>query len=347
MPRRRRRLGCLGLVGLLVIGLAAGGLAIRVGCPRPPELPSPVGTVEPGTPPENVRREESTYLTFPEWYIVYAARDEAAWLRRSPPSGFPYLRAVGQFWCGYSAVVDVTSTRYGFNSDNHLMLVLIGTSFTAEYAIRGLYEGTVGRATEALGGWDTDVDRFAAELAAEYAAFMDQTPWYDFPFGDRLGALWALPGAGGSPLRRWERRLSLSAQLAVKAGYGRAIGAAAGVVYSTENPTTVVLIERGASAPPGLVVLPRYAAFQPALLKLLRGGADPRAIAGNHELLLTLLAPASWRYGLAQGIVLFEQPLLVDPARKRLGVSVPVRGLRPIVAELERPGVEIEHVYDY
>jgi hypothetical protein len=340
--RRRRRAGCLGLVGVLLVGLLAGALAIRVGCARPPELPAaPPGDAAAGT---GGRPEVSTYLTFPEWYIVYAAREEAAWLREGRPSAFPYLGAIGQFWCGYAAVYDVTSRRYGFSVENHLMLAVIGTSFTAENAAKALYEGSVGRASEITGGWSTDEDRFAAGLALEYAAFMDETPWYAFPFGERLGALWQMP-AGGT-MRSWERRLALSAQLAVKAAYGWAIGQAVQAMYGPERLTTAVTVQPAAGGEQ-LLTLPRYAAFQPPLLALLRGGADVRAIEGNREILLTLLAPAAWRYDLPEGTAILEHPLLVDRARKRVAASVPVAGLRRFVAAVDERRIEIEHVYDY
>src|SRR3954453_286172 len=37
------------------------------------------------------RPEESTYLTYPEWAIVYAAREYAGFVDKNQPSGFPYL----------------------------------------------------------------------------------------------------------------------------------------------------------------------------------------------------------------------------------------------------------------
>jgi hypothetical protein len=327
------------LVGLLVLTFAAGGMAIRTGCARPPDLPPATAGPVPDGP--GVRPEESTYLTFPEWYIVYAAREEAGWLRRGPPSGFPYLAAVGQFWCGYAAVYDVTRARYGFNADDHLMLVVIGASTTAEYAGRALYEGSVGRASEAVGGWRSDEDRFADDLAAEYAAFMDLTPWYEFPFGARLAALWRLPAWGESPARKWERRLWLSGQLAGKAAYGWAIGTATHAMYGEEDATTMAQLADGRAVP-----LPRYAVVGP-LTELLRGGAEVRALGGNREVMVTLLAPRRWRYDLPVGTVLLEQPLLVDRGRKRLAVSLPVAGLGRVLVGLDRPGVELEHLYDY
>src|SRR5918997_373623 len=93
------------------------------------------------------RREDQTFLTLPEWYIVYSADEYAAFLAQDQPSAFPYFRAVAQFWQAYYDVCTVTRDRYPFNSGTHLMLAVIGTSFTAENVFKGIYENSVGRVT--------------------------------------------------------------------------------------------------------------------------------------------------------------------------------------------------------
>ena len=172
--------GCLGvLLGLLVLSLT-GMVAVAHATCTPPSQP-PVSTSSRAVPtdlfPEERRRaEESTYLTFPEWYIVYSVEEYATWLDGGhPPSGFPYFQHVGQFWCGYNAVYELTQARYPFSAGNHLMLMVIGTSQTAEFVIKGVYEGTIGRATESLSnGGDTEEDRFARRVAADYGQFLNQ-----------------------------------------------------------------------------------------------------------------------------------------------------------------------------
>lgn len=72
------------------------------------------------------------------------------------PSGFPYFRAIEQYW---------------------------STSFTVEYALKGAYENTVGRLTEWIGGHaPTGEDRYAARVAHDYGAFVQDRPFYEFPF---------------------------------------------------------------------------------------------------------------------------------------------------------------------
>ena len=50
------------------------------------------------------RNESSTYLTLPEWYIVYSADEYASFVQSRAPSRFPYFAAVGQYWRYYKQV---------------------------------------------------------------------------------------------------------------------------------------------------------------------------------------------------------------------------------------------------
>src|SRR5688572_12209807 len=45
--------------------------------------------------PGYARAEDQTYLTFPEWYIVYSADEYADFISENPPSHFPHFRAIG------------------------------------------------------------------------------------------------------------------------------------------------------------------------------------------------------------------------------------------------------------
>ena len=47
------------------------------------------------------RPESKTYLTLPEWYIVYSTDEYAAFLQENRSGEFPYFKAVGQYWQSY------------------------------------------------------------------------------------------------------------------------------------------------------------------------------------------------------------------------------------------------------
>ncbi|MBX3401768.1 MAG: hypothetical protein KF873_23815, partial [Gemmataceae bacterium] len=214
-----------------VVGLGYGFLttdAVEIRPYKPPTAeagPSPaVAATLAAEIPGYKRPEESTFLTYPEWAIVYAAREYAELVSREFPSAFPYWAYTGRFWQDYALMIRASSA-YPFNFENHLMLTVIGTSQTVENAVQSIYENTVGRLTEAVAGYGMVLeDDYQAAAAAEYAAFLDQVPWYMFPYADKRAGLFRLPAAGGfASLRSWERKLGFGLAYSVKQGYAALI----------------------------------------------------------------------------------------------------------------------------
>ena len=104
------------------------------------------------------------------------------------------------------------------------MIHTIGVSFTVEMLAKAAYEETVGRATAWLRGpRKTAQDVAIARIAADYAAFLRQTPWYQYPFNRKAHELWAAPA--GLSVRGWERRLGIGLEFKMKAVYAKVIAA--------------------------------------------------------------------------------------------------------------------------
>ena len=344
---------------------AGAGPPSSAGCSaaatHPPRRPA-------ASPSSGARPEEQTYLTLPEWYIVYSADEYAAFLERNRPSGFPYFQAVGQFWQAYYDVCTVTRDRYPFNSGTHLMLAVIGTSFTAENVFKGIYENTIGRASEWTStGEPTPEEAYGRQVAAEYGTFLHTTPWYNFPFWQKLGPLWSTSPSGPNLVRKVERRLALTLEYAVKAGYGWAIKQATESVYAPEDleiraqaeGVTPDLVQRepelriveSSDPGPDLVALPRYEAFTKLVPRLVEQGVRFTEIAGNDEIMITVLAPRDWRPDPEHGELLFTMPIPSQPDRARLAINVPVSALHTTIGDLTRApasdAVTLEHIYDY
>jgi hypothetical protein len=191
------------------------------------------------------RPEDQTYLTLPEWYMVYSADEYAAFIEQKPPSQFPYFGALRQYWSSYYGVCAVTREEYAFNSGYHLTLVVIGTSFTMENIFKGIYEKTVGRLTEWLSSSElTEEDAYAYEVAKEYGQFIHTIPWYEFPFGEKLRGLWSETSLWGpNVIRKWERKFVLSAEYGFKALYGLLIGGGSQATYGAERLEILVWAE--------------------------------------------------------------------------------------------------------
>lgn len=310
-----------------------------------------------------VRNAASTYLTLPEWYIVYSTEEYASFVRSRAPSRFPYFAAISQYWRYYREACRATKRVYPFDAGVHLMLGVIGLSFSIENAVKGVYENTVGVVSEGVGFYHTDEDVFARKTAREYAEFMHTVPWYEFPFASKLKALWSeTPLWGPDLVRKWERRLALSAEYAVKAWYGWLIRLATGAAYQPEDQVIHAWIDEapdrifddgriGKVKTVGrrshIVTLPRYEAFTQVVTGLVKQGVRFRDFAGNDAILLTAIAPRAWDYRLGTGALLFSEEILTNPAAKRIVVKAPVPSLHVLLADLTSHGVAIEHLYDY
>lgn len=325
-------------------------------------------TPEPAAPESPLRTPDQTFLTYPEWFLVFSPDEYATYLQDRPPSAFPYGGHLGQLWSSYAAVSETVADRYPFNGGYHAMIVVIAGSTTVEYGIKGGYERTVGRTAEAFAGdVRTAEDQLAADVAREYVDFIEVTPWYAFDFDDRLRRLWSAPPKidGTATLRSLERRYALTTEYALKAVYARVIAAGTAASYEAASPNTQVAFGASCIADAreidGLEVLgeddgtvtatvPRYRAFSVAAAALAEAGCTFETIAGNDgEILLSVMADARWTPGSIPATrTLFVQPLLTDPMHSRFAVVTTVPQLSAVLQALEQDeDARVEHVFDY
>ena len=343
MKRRWRLLAGAGALAATLVLVPIG--AIELACPAAPSLREGGRALRP---------EARTWLTYPEWHIVYAAESLGRYLAKGGrPSGYDYGADVAGFWRSYCAINRVAGARAGA-ADAKQMIYVIGISFTAEMAVKAGWEATIGRVSEWLGGWHSPEDRYAAGVQQRYGAFMHEVPWYGFDFAGTLAGLWRTQGRWSA--RRPERRVTLSAEYGVKAVYAKGIGALAAM---QPDATTLVMIVRAspqtiAAIDPRLQPLatgggrtlvraPRYAQFTELLGKLADRHVAIESIAGNRTIFVTLLAPTASPPASA----LLAMPLGDRPGWSRYGVSVPVAALTDRLFAIRASGAEIEHVYDY
>lgn len=261
----------------------------------------PQGEATPYTrllPPADHRPESRMLMTYPEWHIVHAYDDYARVIRDGDPHDYGFLRGIGGFWSSLCALSQASGAHGGVDGGTKQMVYVIGTSFTLELALKAAYEETLGRVATWIRGPDhAATDVISARQAADYAAFLRQTPWYRWDF--RRDAA-ELQGAGDS-FRDWERATALGLEYRAKASYAKAIEAAVANVgpdalrlkmvvtglpdgFLTAHPD-VTLIE---TRPEGTVIeTPRYAALTKLLVDMAGAGANFVEIAGNDDIMLT------------------------------------------------------------
>ena len=313
--------------------------------------------------PNYARDEQYTYLALPEWVIYDTTSEYARFIAKEPPSHFPYFSAINQYWDQYAAVCAVTRRSYAYDTSTHVNLAVIGTFFSLENIVKGLYENSFGWLTERFSSRDTPEDAFASQLAAEYATFMQTKEWYSFPFADRLVTFWTTtPLTGSHMVRKLERRLSLTAELAVKAVYASVVGLSTGVAYAAAGPEVHVWIERfpagvltdaqfkhvaNEKSQGAILALPGGDPFTRLMLDLHSRGVKFISIAGNDDVLATVILKPNQAPPGKPVRVISTVPVLTNPESSRVALAVPVASLSDAMTAVLSSGGSVERIYGY
>lgn len=311
------------------------------------------------TDPQFQRQEANTYLTYPEWHIVYAYDGLAETLKKGDEYQFDYAHSIAGFWSSTCKLIKVADAHGGADSATRMTNYTIGASFDLEMGLKAAYEETLGRLFATLRGpQKTPQDEAALKMAEDYSAFLRQTPWYDYDFDKANEALWAAPIT--DPVRGWERRLALGGEWKAKHFYAEgiiaAVAATTGDAKLTIRSVITGLDDVALKAIPNVTVIsdgangtvietPRYDIFTHVLAEIAAKGGSVREIAGNDDIMVSVTIPANASYG-GPGEVITEMDRDGFETR-RLLLNLKVSELAPLfkVMPIGDPGVE--HVFDY
>ena len=318
--------------------------------------------------PNYARSEVDTFYTYPEWYIVWSYQSKADFQAARLPSDYSYFGDIAQFWRAYGAVYAATRAVYPSPTGDHIMLAVIGSSFSVEYALKGLYEETLGKLSE----WTShhqlvEEDHYASKVAQDYATFVHIRPFYEFSFAHALRGLWI-----GTPFRTThltrtvERRIWLTLDYAIESIYCEIIELGTHATYGFEDTTTKAWVDltpqarstiasadshvkviRDLGNGQAIIEIPRYQEFTAIAQTLIQSGVRFHQIAANELIVISAIAPAQWTNNAPDQQVLLAQPLLTNPTKKRVVVLCRVSDLQITLPQLKAEGLEIEHLYDY
>lgn len=365
----------IGLLSMLVIS----SIFLQIGCAPHSTMNVdsaewqvfPTNTLSPQTKqiqaaiPGYNRLITSTYLTYPEWYIVYNSQEYADYLKSHLPSSFPYFSSISQYWWGYNAVNHITKNRFPPDRGDHLMLSVIGTSYSLEYLVKGLYENSVGKFTELLSGNEpTEEDSYGQKVAEEYANYIPQAPWFDFSYSRALSGLWTKTSlVGPHMIRKTERKLIFSLEYSIKAVYASIIRVGSHLTYGTVDSNVYALANnvprniykkyknikhvRSINTKTDIISLPNEQPFTEAITKMINSGIQFKDIAGNSEILVTAVTPKNWVFKNKNAQLLFTVNILTQPTLHRIAIRVPTKSLLMVLQYLRRNNAVIEHVYAY
>jgi hypothetical protein len=335
--------------------------------PLPATIVREQGTIVPDIGEKNRRPVDDSYFSYPEWYIVWSYEERAQYLPKNLPSGFPYFASIRQYWKSYCFICGLTQSRHQFNFGDHLSSLVLGGSFALEYSIRGAYEQTIGRLSEWTSSHElVEEDAYAARVAREYADFVYIRPFYEFHFAHALAQLWKeTPLRGKHPVRKWERKFILSVDYGIEAVYAEAMQLASHLTYGAESDETYTWL---ASAPESVfrefprvkivketarqsyvVTIPRYQEFTDLAVKLAARDVRFEQVAGNDDIMLTVVVPKNWTYDLpaGEGSLLFTEDIATQPGMKRIAFECHVVALGAALNHFTSQGIKIEHIYDY
>lgn len=308
------------------------------------------------------RPMDNTYLSLPEWYIVYAAEEYAEILRGSWPSEFDYFGANREYWKQYAIVQSLTANNKESNTAYNTVLQVIGWSFSAENFLKGVYENTIGLVFERFArGVQTPEDKYAAQVAYDYAELLYDYPWYDFSYWNVLKGLWQLEDNSdmtlGQDLRRVERKFILTGEYAVKALYASLIAYLTHQEFGVQDDEVAAVFTRNGGQTFDIVRAPHYHPFTRALLGVLeREVNNPDFelldIAGNEKIALVYIditgAPVPQN---TEEILRDTRVMVVERGNRvwqdQITVEVMVKNIPEVFKSLKEKGVTIHHFYDY
>lgn len=306
------------------------------------------------------RVEANTYLTYPEWHIVYVYEGLARTLETDDDYAFGYAASVRSFWSSFCDLNRTAGKYGGADFATRSMIHTIGVSFTLEMAMKALYEETLGRLFAVLRGAEkTPQDIYSAEMAAGYTEFLLQEPWYKYDFQNAIDELWKRPLT--SPLRSWERRLALSGEWKTKSAYAKIIAYA--VAATEPAPRRIRSVVRGMTPSElsgipevdiveitpqhAIIETPRYRKFTNIVQKIASMDGQIIEIAGNDDIMVSIKEPPEAKsLALGNGTVISRMDR-DGYGDNRILVALKVRNLTALLRELPANSRILEHIYDY
>lgn len=314
------------------------------------------------TPEPYQRAGDQTFLTYPEWFLVFSPAEQAIHFKTYTSTQFPYETHVQQFWDSYEALSIEIAQEFDYNKDYHTMVNIIGYSTMIEYRAKLIYEQTIGSITNLVPSKMTAEDRFYADFMQRYVDFIQKEPWYKYSFLTELKNFWFKTSfLEWNLLRKLERRIFITIELLFKAFYGWGLGIAAGegqaevtAVVVEDLPSDIksklleLAIIESLDSNKTLITLPRYAAFNSAVTHLVKSGAKIKEIAGNTSaILLTIVVNKNWTELDGQTKVIFKQNIATDITKERVALVTMVKDLGTVILSLEQAQIPIEHIFDY
>lgn len=152
---------------------------------------------------DGLRSKQGTRATWIEWGNVRSAKEYASFLQNHHAFAFDYIGHLRQHWQHFYHYVkenlkdpEVSNLGFLFSGDMAMNLFILTTATlqlgsSAITSLPGLCmarwnDGKDWRTVNNL----TAYERYEAHVEKEYSSFIDETPFYQFPYLSKIGGLW-------------------------------------------------------------------------------------------------------------------------------------------------------------
>jgi FAD/FMN-containing dehydrogenase len=309
------------------------------------------------------RDEAQSFLTVPEWYLVFNPKEYADYLEAgNNPSNFPFYASMNEYWSLYDRSMKLVSAAYPENAEYNTMLQVIGISITMEYTAKMLYENTVGKIFSWFSnGTPSDDEKIIIQAQRAYSDFIYDVAWYEFKFMPWVKKVWSTSNTAESNwLRKIERKLFFTVEFTFKAGYAKLIGWGAKASYEapvTEiyllitttdsletSPDLKIIHEEGNNK---IISITRWGMFTKKIMEIADKNINVVEIGGNDEILISALMSENQQNAFSNNRLLYKSKVVTEPGLTRRLYLLPVNRLFPFVKEAKLKGIKIEHIFDY
>lgn len=319
---------------------------------------------------EYERPSYQTYLTSIEWHDVAVAHEYAKCLK-TPNASFPYFEHIKQYRNivanSIKAAQENSPGQYLPSSDYTFMNRFISTKTTLEYGIKGV-KNAILKPFAFLFSSETELtpmQKCAAEEAEQYANFIEQAPFYQFPYWNNSKEYWRVFKNHPS-FNNLITAVSATGERVTKAVASFPIGG----FYTSETnkePETIQLIVKDPnnelletngvkvlkSMPNNqfkLVKIPRYRPFTEFWKKAATTTKIKAVeIAGQKKIQVKVRIDSSKTVpeNIKGCKALHEWPILSDPEHKYAALNVDVKHLSSVLKTLNEQQIEISYIHDF
>ena len=293
------------------------------------------------------RAQEQTYLTTLEWHLVATAKEYSDFITTNAPNKFPHFRHIKVLWKAF-----IDSCRDGIrassisktaSSEYMLMNLFMLFSTTSELAFRGL---------TATSQKQTKVTNCLASISSEYAEFIKATPFYNFPYFQKIKELARSCMSRESSIKD----MALTAFSIMEFAAKGILSAPISYMYQGVEPGEIHLIvedpENHYEAIHSFgrfkaIKTGRYLPFTETLRSMAHKNVQIVSIAGQKNVQVKVKTAVNQSLCIAGCSTLSEIPILTSTTHKYVRLNVEVNKLSKALKTLEEMGAEIAYIHDF